>query len=188
MSLRVIVMAVPWEPARVRSVREMREQVPGIEIVWAAPLPEGTATHTWLRALDAAGDSPVVLLEDDVELAPRWLERVTAAIEERPDQVIQFFSMRKADLTVGSREEPGRTFLMNQCFYLPRGAARALAAFSREHFAGNTSGNDLTTREWLKETGQTYWIHVPSLVQHRPLRSMIGPRSSRRQSPTFGEG
>jgi hypothetical protein len=40
--------------------------------------------------------------------------------------------------------------------------------------------------DWLATRGERYWLHVPSLVQHRVVPSVINRRrSSRRQSVTF---
>lgn len=71
------------------------------------------AVAQFLRAMTAAGNRPSLQMEDDVILTQGFREKVRAAIEERPDSVIQFFSMRKDDLTVGSRWD--RAFTMNQC-------------------------------------------------------------------------
>ncbi len=43
--------------------------------------------------------------------------------------------------------------------------------------------------DFLKERHMRYYIHVPSLVEHRIGKSLIDPRrSSRRQSLTFRDG
>lgn len=50
------------------------------------------------------------------------------------------------------------------------------------------SGLDLMVADWLKGRREKYWIHVPSLVQHRTLPSLIDSRrSTKRQSQTFEE-
>jgi hypothetical protein len=137
------------------------------------------------------GDGPAVVLEDDVILCRDWRSRVEAVIGEHPDVVIQFYSNRAADLTVGSRWEPGRTFLMNQCYYLPPDVALPLHAYT-EHWAetSNTPTEyDRAMARWMSETKRRYWLHVPSLVQHLPWRSQIHPRRPRtRQSRTFALG
>lgn len=150
----------------------------------------GNAMGGFLHALATAGDDPCVHMEEDIYLIDRFEEKLLAAIGGRPDEVIQFFSMRKADIEIGSRHEPGRTFLMNQCFYLPAGYSRMIQEYyprwprKEEH----PTGSDLLIADWLKERREKYWIHVPSLVQHRPGRSLINPRRPQwRQSQTFVE-
>lgn len=182
---RVLVMAVPWDVDRVRSVRDIRAQVPEVEIVWDQ---HHSVQETFLRTLDTAGDDPVVIVQDDVVLAGQWREKVEAVIAEHPDAVCQFFSLRKADLEKGARWEPGRAYLMNQCFYLPATYARQLHAFAQTWWEANPghTGDDTCISEWLRSRQEAYWHHVPSLVQHRDLSSVIGAgRSTRRQSPTF---
>ena len=183
--MNVLIQAVPWVPERLQQAYALAEQTGGT-IVWDT---EHHAFETWKLVLAYAGQSPVVILEDDVTLTDNWAQKVQAAIDAHPDVVIQFFSMRGDDLTVGSRWEPGRTFLMNQCYYLPAGAAAALLAHSEEWAAQHPehpTGYDLAMADWLKRTKQKYWLHVPSLVQHKPWRSEINPRRPRnRQSGTF---
>lgn len=146
----------------------------------------------FLDALRLAGNAPALHLEDDIILAENFLERAQLAIAAQPDRVIQFFSMRKADLEVGSRLEAGRTFMMTQCFYLPAGYSRALL----DHYPDwkdahkHKSAVDIFTADFLKSRKEKYFIHVPSLVQHRQTVSMIDKRRSQfRQSLTFeGDG
>lgn len=150
------------------------------------------AMETFLRALEAAEEEAALHMEDDVLLARDFLPRVQAAVTLNPSRVIQFFSMRAADKTIGAREEPGRTFLMGQCFYLPRMYSAALREFadSWDGHEEHPTGLDTMVADFLKKRRERYYIHVPSLVQHRQCVSRIDPRRSRsRQSQTFeGEG
>lgn len=183
---RVLVMGVPWVQERVRSVAEIISHVPDVETVWDR---NHDAMDTWRLVLDTAGFDPVVILEDDVELTDDWRTKVEEAVSHHPDHIIQFFSMRKADQTTGSRWEPGRTFSMNQCYYLPARVAHHLLQYSQdwaERFPEHPTGYDLLMGQWMKENKLRYWLHVPSLVQHRNWRSEINPkRSGARQSKTF---
>lgn len=192
-----IITAVPQVPQRARrAVTNMKllsvdpisgEHYPeSASIVWDE---KDSALDTWQRALAEARDEPVLLIEDDVKLAPAFRTKVQQVIDTRPDDVIQFFSMRAADETVGSRYEPGRTFLMNQCVYFPRAAASSLLDYSRKwqyHDERAELQHDVCVRAWLKSNDMRYWIHVPSLVQHESWKSEINPtRSSARQAKTF---
>jgi hypothetical protein len=182
----VLIMAVPWVPERtLRAVKLMH--LVGGRIVWDE---KHDGMDTWLRTLDEAGIEPVIILEDDVILSSRWQEAVEAEIDDHPTSVIQFFSRGKDDLIHGSRWRPGSSFSMNQCYYLPAGAAWSLRLFAdtwmQEHPGDN--GYDLLMAAWLKSTGQRYWLRVPSLVQHEEWKSQLGSRSSKRQSTTFDHG
>jgi hypothetical protein len=145
------------------------------------------AMDTFLRALDAAGDSPAVHIEDDAILCPRFRERAQAEIAERPDACIQFFSMRRADLTVGSRWD--RDFMMAIAFYLPAGWSAELREYAETwpRRAEHPTGVDTMVGDWLRSRRRPHWIVVPNLADHAPVKSAIDPRRRRnRQSLTFG--
>lgn len=188
----VFIRAVPWVEDRAANARALAEQTGG-KIIWDA---ERSGRVTFLAAMHAAGDGPSVHLEDDVTLTSRWREKIEAKIAANPGTLLQFFSMRGADLTTGSRDEPGRTFLMTQCFYLPAGYASAIAAFGetwswrgrqREQWrAGQSEQFDLIITDWLRANQLRYRIEVPSLVEHYRWRSVDYPgRPQARQSATF---
>jgi len=180
-STRTLVMAVPWEQQRTRRAITLAQEV-GAEIVWDQ---HKDAFDTWKLLLGRAGTDAVIVLEDDVQLTDDWRTKVEAAISEHPSDVIQFFSMRGKDVTVGSRWEPGRTWIMNQCHYLPPGAAAELLDYART-WTRDLNGHDLCIADWLRSKRAGYWLHVPSLVQHEKWQSEIQPkRSSGRQSGTF---
>lgn len=185
MTTRTLIMAVPWQEERAARARALQAQTGG-EIVWDETR---HAFKTWRKVLRTVGDGPAIILEDDVILAPRWREQVEAALEGHRDHVVQFFSMRKKDLTEGSRWEPGRTYSGTPCYYLPAGEARELLDYSKDwvrRHPEHPTGYDLTMADSMKARGVDYWLHVPSLVQHERWASAINPRRPRwRQSKTF---
>lgn len=174
-------------------IRAVRDRAPYIDyLTQRLPAAEWcfdqkrNAMDTFLRALDMAGQDAVVHMEDDTLLNDWFLPRLRAAIAQHPDKVIQFFSMRKADLSIGSRWDGN--FMMGQCFYLPAGYSAAIRAYypvwpNREK---HPTGLDTMVGDWLKSRREKYWLHVPSLVDHRDCKSLIDPRrSTKRQSLTF---
>jgi GR25 family glycosyltransferase involved in LPS biosynthesis len=182
--MRYIVTAMPQ---RLESVKELKRQIPHLEIVWDR---HKDAMETFLRACAEAGDDAVVRLEDDVVLTSNFMSKAEAVIEEHKDEVIQFFSRSKYDLTLGSRLRAGSSFMMNQCFYLPVGVSRELMEYCPEWYAINykehPSGYDTMMGAYFAKAKRKYWNHVPSLVEHRIMKSLIHPsRSSKRQSTTF---
>lgn len=183
--IQVLIQAIPWEQNRVKRAVSLSRQTGG-RIVWDRAQ---DAFDTWQSVLKEAGTDAVVILEDDVELAPRWRIQVEKAVAVRPESVIQFFSMRQKDLTEGSRWEPGRTFMMNQCYYLPEGLAGELLEYSRtwlDRYPEEPNAYDMTMAKYMQERGMKYWLHVPSLVQHEKWVSEIHSRRPRgRQSKTF---
>jgi len=165
-------------------------------------LPRGTifvcdghknAMFNFLNSLEIAGADPCLHLEDDIILTKNFIVKINAVVDEHPADVIQFFSMRKADLETGSRYDPGRRFMMNQCFYLPAGMSLAI----REYYETwvningnkikNPTGYDILMADYFHANKMKYWIHCPSLVQHRHGTSLINKKRSNfmRESMTF---
>jgi hypothetical protein len=182
---RAIIRAVPWDERRAANARALREETGAGIIVWDA---ERDAYQTFLDAVWLVQGSAAIHMEDDVQLTAGWRDKAEAVIADHREEVIQFFSMRGADLTTGSRTEPGRTFLMGQCFYMPARLAGALPAFAQD-WPGRVkdpTGIDLAVRAYLAGLGESYHLHVPSLVQHQPWKSAISPRrGSGRQSRSY---
>lgn len=142
----------------------------------------------FLRALKAAGDEAAVHMEDDAILTKDFDAKVKAVVSERPDTVCQFFSMRKADVEVGSRMENGATFLAAVCFYLPpRMSSEMLEYFPTwDRWGEHPTGLDLTVADFLKAKKLKYYVHCPNLADHRVGKSSIDSRrSSKRVSKTF---
>lgn len=146
------------------------------------------AMDTFLLSLEMAGEAPCVHLEDDIVLCDDFVDKVTKEVSKRQNEVIQFFSMRKDDLTVGSRYIRGSQFCMNQCFYLPAGMGLELLEYSKTWARMEEEPNayDYMMADYFKEHKIKYWNVVPNLVDHLPMKSRINPRrSTKRQSFTF---
>ena len=140
----------------------------------------------FIDALILAGDEPCLHLEEDIILTDDFINKINLVIGQRPNELIQFFSMRKADIKIGSRYD--NNYMMNQCFYLPAGYSKLIANYYNIWDKKNKfpSGSDIMINDWLKTRKEKYWISVPSLVEHRVTKSMIDKRrSSKRQSKTF---
>lgn len=171
---------------RSRYVRYLREHLPNLQIVWDT---EHLGSYASMRlALGEAGADPVVLIEDDILLVRDFEKKIAEQITARPSEVIQFFSMRRADCEVGSRYD--RDFIAALCFYLPAGHAQQASAWAAEVYDCNRTSNssDLFIKAWLQSRRESYWICCPNLVQHRIGKSFIDPRrSSRRLSLTCPE-
>lgn len=150
------------------------------------------ATHnamdTFRMSLAMIGDAPAVNLEDDIILCDNFRERILAEIAKRPDDVIQFFSMRKDDLTIGSRYIRGAAFCMNQCFYLPPKMSAELLEYMDvwQGYEQNPTAYDYLMSDYFKLHKIKYWNVCPNLVDHKCAKSRINPcRSTKRQSLTF---
>lgn len=180
--VRIIIKAVP---SRVDFIDYLKRNLPQAEFCMDQ---KQCAFDTFLRSLEMAGDDPCIHMEEDVILTENFYEKIHKVINTKPFNLIQFFSMRKKDLTEGSRWD--NNYLMNQCFYAPPTYSHQLRKFydtwNLTERVKNPNGTDQMICDFLKSKKEKYWIHVPSLVDHRVSKSVIDPkRSSKRQSLTF---
>ena len=146
------------------------------------------AFDTFLRSLEMAGDDPCIHMEEDIVITKNFHVKANRVISQQRYSLIQFFSMRKKDLTEGSRWD--NSFLMNQCFYAPSEYSKFMREYYESWAVNNLevhpNGTDQMVCDFLKSRKEKYWISVPSLVDHRVAKSIIDPRrSSKRQSLTF---
>lgn len=155
------------------------------------------AFETFRRAMALPGAAPCIHLEDDVVLTQGFTALAEAAIAAQPTVVQQFFSMRGADRTVGSRWDD--KFVGNLAWYVPEGWAPRLLAYYPDwvaHWRHRTPtrtpptwkvGYDNFVNDFLRKEQTKYWIVCPNLVDHRRGVSAIDPRrsSTSRVSRTF---
>ncbi|GHT33517.1 hypothetical protein FACS189434_07820 [Bacteroidia bacterium] len=153
---------------------------------------ENTSMQNMRKALIMAIErrKSAVFIEDDIILCNDFYNKILAEISKYRYNVIQFFSMRKDDLTIGSRFIAGRKYLMNQCFYMPleisRLALKYFDEFEQNRTDNNIGGTDSLIQYVLKKHKFWYWNVVPNLVNHIDGVSAIDKRrSSKRQSLTF---
>jgi len=180
----VFIRAVPWVAQRAANARRLKLMTGG-RIVW-------DTTHSgyenFIYALRYARHGDAIHLEDDILLTGGWRGKVQAVIADHSAEMIQFYSRRGDDLTVGSRYQPGRGFLWAVCFYVPARLAEPLLAYvdGWDGRAADPTGLDVAVGAFLADRHERYWLSVPSLVQHCAWPSVIRPgRSTRRQSATF---
>lgn len=141
-----------------------------------------------LKSFKVAGDDGAIHIEDDAILTDGFIEKANAVINNHPNIICQFFSMRKADLEIGSRIESGANFTATVCFYTPPQMSKDLISYfpTWSRWEEHPTGYDLTIADYLKKNKLTYYIHCPNLSDHRISKSIIGPRrSSKRISKSF---
>jgi hypothetical protein len=173
---------------RMDCIGYLRQYLPNAEYLIDVP---GNAMNGFLEALWSAGNDAVVHMEEDVWLTENFKEKAENVIQTHSDEVIQFFSMRQADIDKGSRYEHGRTFMMNQCFYFPKGYSKEVLEYypNWPQKEVHPTGYDILIADFLKERKEKYFLSVPSLVDHRKGKSLINPkRSNARQAKVFKDG
>lgn len=134
-------------------------------------------------------EKPCVHMEDDIELCSEFQEKILEAISKYPNRVINFFSMRKKGKELGRPyEETGSKYLMNQCFYLPKGYGLQIAEYYKnwDRKEEHPTGLDLLVADFLKSRKERYIQWFPHLVNHKVSKSLINPkRSSKRIDKHF---
>ena len=130
---------------------------------------------------------PAVLMEDDIILTSNFKEKVEDVIHKYPNTLINFFSLSKKYLTPHYKK--GREHCMAQCEYYPQGfsleVVKAYKTWALKESEPNAT-DYLTGYAW--GNNKPYLVWVPSLVQHRQVKSVINPRrSTKRQSVSFEE-
>lgn len=146
------------------------------------------AMDTFRKSLELTGDYACVNMEDDIILCDDFYNKILKEINQRPNDVIQFFSMRKDDITIGSRYINGSRFMMNQCFYMPKELSRKLRDYmdSWNKYQEHPTGYDILMADFFKDNKIKYWNVCPNLVDHKQQKSRINKRrSTKRQSLTF---
>src|ERR1035437_6652595 len=162
--MRIIIRAVP---DRFEFVNYLRIQLPTAE--WCfdhdytrTDIDNKTKSmNTFLASLEMSKNESHINMEEDVVITRGFEEKAGAVIAEHPDSLIQFFSMRKDDLTIGSRWD--NNFMMNQCFYLPKGYPKSIADYRDKWPLKDLhpGGYDMMMGDWLRSEKLKYWIHVP---------------------------
>jgi len=143
------------------------------------------AYDTFVAALKAARGKDVVHLEDDIMLCRNFTERVEGFVARNKSNVVNFFSR---GLNTETRYASGSSFIYTQCFYVSRAISDSLYEYSLSWYrrTEHPTGIDYMVGDFLKSRKMRYLVHVPSLVQHLPFKSVIDKRrSTKRQSKTF---
>ena len=191
--MRVLIRTAPWQPERYEWARELLSELGDAGAQAGLVLDEGrNALDTFEKALAVQGGEDAWHMEDDVILTSNFVAKARAVQAQHGDKVIQVFSRRRDDLTVGSRLEPGSNFIHHQCFYLPGSLAGPLAAWSvawraswrREESHYSKPFTDIMMSDFLKHHGLRYWLVCPNLIDHRSAVSLLA-NSTRRQSVSF---
>ena len=170
---------------RIHLVEYLQFHIPNLKIVWDK---NHDAMDTFMRAWKEYPTVPSLRIQDDIILTEEFLPKVTSVIDKYPNDVIQFFSMRKADIEIGSRWENGSTWLMNQCHYLPAGMSGKIHEYGKtwKGLSEAPTADDWLMRDYFKEHKIKYYLHCPSLVEHASVYSQINRKRSRfRKSKTF---
>lgn len=182
--MKYVVTAVK---ERLPFIMYLEKHIPDLQVVWDK---HRDPMETFMRAWGEHPDGASLRFQDDIILTKNFLEKVHHVIDNNPNDVIQFFSMRKKDIDVGTRWESGGNWIGNLCHYLPDGMAGEIFDYGL-NWSGieeNPTADDLLMRDFFKHKKIKYLLHCPNLVDHAEVYSVIDrKRSKYRSSKTFVE-
>ena len=168
-----------------RDIAPYREAIPGLVVLTDY---NHDAMGNFLNALSYT-EGPTIQLEDDIELCDNFLEKITDAVSQYPNFIINFFSLRKKDYELKAPyKETGSKFMMNQCNYIPAYYGKAIVEFYNtwERKIEHPTGYDILMADWMKSKKLRYVQWFPHLVNHLECKSLINPkRSSKRTDTNF---
>jgi len=172
-------------PERKPFVMYLEDHIPNLKVVWDR---HRDPMETFMRAWGENPTAPSLRFQDDVILCEDFLNKAHAVISKNPDHVIQFFSMRKADVETGTRWENGSNWIGNLCHYLPEGMSGKIFDYglSWKRLNEHPTADDLLMADYFKENKIKYLLHCPNLVDHAEVYSVIDKKRSKyRKSKTF---
>ena len=93
-NLEFVVMTTAWGG---RDISYLKNAIPNLMVCTDY---NHDAMWNFLNSMRIT-ENPCVHLEDDIVLCDNFLQKVTEAVNQYPDYVINFFSLRKEDYEIG---------------------------------------------------------------------------------------
>ena len=179
---------------RTLNVRKMKETIPELRVLFSNKdnvFENHIALFAWCVKSGADG---IVVLEDDVQLCKNFKEKVYAVVEKHKNEVVSFFESACSKKELHSEYRSGRQFAWNQCNYYPKEICELYA--NEKHLQDFVEYYKTLDKPWnypidtyqswiMGKNGINYWMEVPFLVQHLPLKSNFKGRPLNRQSKYF---
>jgi hypothetical protein len=136
----------------------------------------------------------VVVLEDDIQLCNDFYNKIIEIINANKNDVISFFEKPNSKKRLQTKYCKGSEFLFNQCNYYPKSICDLL--LNENNLQGFKLSYHNKYKVWIAPIDLyigyvldiyniKYIMKVPFLVQHLPFKSMLGNRSTKRQTKYF---
>lgn len=127
-------------------------------------------------------------LQDDAVLGPDAyrIPEILCSDDAAPFDVVSFFSLR--DGADGLSRIPPKSFCSNVCVATRTESIKGLSDYAKRWYDRHPQhihASDYILRDFASEHRLRVAVYFPSLVQHLPVASALGPRSTKRQSPTY---
>ena len=186
--MQVIIQAVP---ERHKNVDIIKEKIPNV-IVYLDSIKQGNY-KTFVESLNIHEQADFTLrLQDDVLIPNGFYEYLPVLekimIEENID-ILSLFSLKRKfleqQISLGIKISEYPSFLMMQAVIFSKKISKELLEYSKTY--EEQKHDDVLIRDFLRDTKQKAYVHLPSLVQHRiDIKSTLSHSASiTRQSNTF---
>lgn len=193
MNIKYAVLLSEGNEERRHNVEVMKQQIPDLHIV-VSNRENVFEHHIDLFNIGDEYDG-IVILEDDVQLCKNFKKRLVSVLEQHPGEIVSFFESACTRGELHSEHRKGRIFNWCQCNYYPKSACKVLhdpenmEPFKKYFYEKlNEPWNypiDRYIPFVLSRNKLDYWMQVPFLVQHMPLKSNFKGRPLNRQSKFF---
>ena len=168
-----------------RDISNLKLNVPQLQVVYDR---YQNNFDTFRLCLKSAGNRPLIMLEDDIEVCANFQMRVMEEVILRPNDFIAFYSGLRDYQNSFYMDKPDVYIL---CFYFPPYEAARFLRYSYlwKNRLMDGTGTDNALGEYLVYCKYKCWQVVPNLVTHAHGKSLINPtRSTKRRSAFFIEG
>lgn len=182
---------------------DLRDRVRALAPVEVVTDPEPGAKlrspwRTYRACLEALGDGPGLVLQDDAVACPGFVDAAEAAVRARPGRLVAFFhggvpSVRQQFAQAAARgdhfiEHVGHGWVPTVALYWPPGQAAAFLAWvdqrTRKELPRYWRADDGIVARWARATRRGCLLTVPCLVEHPDdTPSLIGARHKGGRNP-----
>lgn len=180
---------------RTLNVKKIQETLPELRIVFSNRQ-NVFENHLGLFKWGADADTDgIVILEDDVKLCKDFRARVEKVVTEHDGEIISMFESAMTRKPLHSEYRAGGRFNWCQCNYYPKSVCKllgddAMLPLFKEYFYTKLKEPwnypiDRYIPFVLNYYKLSYWMEVPFLVQHLPIKSNFKGRPLNRQSRYF---
>lgn len=191
LNIKFIVM-VADNTERISNAKLLKKQIPDL-VIYSGD--NDNVFNKYVNCFNISSEfDGVVVLEDDIQLCRNFLNRIIPIIENNSKDVISFFEKPNSKKQLFTSFRKGSEFLFNQCNYYPKQICAMmldknnLSEFKSTYFEKYkvwVAPIDIYIGFVLDKYKIKYLMQVPFLVQHLPFKSMLGNRSSKRQTKYF---
>lgn len=191
MDIKFIIM-VADNPQRLANVEIIKKEIPNLHIY------KGDNDNMFNKYINCFKIEDkydgVVVLEDDIQLCKNFYFIINSIINNNPKDIISFFEKPNSKKELKTSYCNGYEFLYNQCNYYPKNICELML---KEENLNDFKNNYFTKyKVWiapidiyiafvLDKYGIKYLMKLPFLVQHLPFKSILGNRSTKRQTKYF---